>query len=105
MGPREKRLGRFRSTCLPLPTSPAMSPLPSQTSCPYHSPPADQSTASRPPGASSACLPAYFEASDAYRQRLENEIGYLTGKTSSAQGVISQTNDRSDVVDRETLRA
>ena len=46
-------------------------------------------------GVSAACLPAYFEASDAYRQRLENEIGYLTGKTSSAQGVISQVRPES----------
>jgi len=46
-----------------------------------------------------------FEASDAYRQRLENEIGFLTGKTHSAQGVVTQTNQRSDVVDKETLRA
>merc|ERR1719382_295324 len=28
-------------------------------------------------GVSAACLPAYFEALDAYRQRLENEIGHL----------------------------
>ena len=56
-------------------------------------------------GVSAACLPAYFEASDAYRQRLENEVGYLAGRTSSAQAVVSQTNQRSDVVDTETLRA
>merc|ERR1719454_954191 len=28
-------------------------------------------------GVSAACLPAYFEALDAFRQRLENEIGHL----------------------------
>ena len=58
-------------------------------------------------GVSAACLPAYFEASgqsggfatliaitreisDAYRQRLENEIGYFAGKTNSGNTQISQ---------------
>ena len=41
-------------------------------------------------GVSAACLPAYFEASDAYRQRLENEIGFLSGRTSTAQSVVTQ---------------
>lgn len=31
-------------------------------------------------GVSAACLPAYFEAVDSYRQRLENEIGHMGGK-------------------------
>merc|ERR1719158_1472437 len=35
-------------------------------------------------GVSAACLPAYFEALDSYRQRLENEITY--GKTHTTAG-------------------
>ena len=59
-------------------------------------------------GVSAACLPAYFEASgqwcealkllkrlarsfkDAYRQRLENEIGYFAGQTDTGNNQISQ---------------
>ena len=55
-------------------------------------------------GVSAACLPAYFEASDAYRQRLENEVGFLAGRASSGQAVVSQTNQRSDRLDTETLK-
>ena len=54
-------------------------------------------------GVSAACLPAYFEASDAYRQRLENEVGYLAGRTHSGQAVVSQTNQRSDLLHTEAL--
>ena len=56
-------------------------------------------------GVSAACLPAYFEASDAYRQRLENEVGYHAGRATSGQAVVSQTNQRSDLLDTESLRA
>ena len=59
-------------------------------------------------GVSAACLPAYFEASgqwlgcgglitgivklipDAYRQRLENEIGYFAGTTDTGNNQITQ---------------
>merc|ERR1719275_140624 len=35
-------------------------------------------------GVSAACLPAYFEALDAFRQRLENEIGHLGSQGSGS---------------------
>jgi len=55
-------------------------------------------------GVSAACLPAYFEASDAYRQRLENEIGYFAGLTDSSNNEVSNTVDKSDKLDEETLK-
>jgi len=55
-------------------------------------------------GVSAACLPAYFEASDAYRQRLENEIGYFAGKTETGNNQITQTVDKSDNLDDKILK-
>merc|ERR1711915_984353 len=55
-------------------------------------------------GVSAACLPAYFEASDSYRQRLENEIGYHVGKAGSGSGQISQTNKQSETAQEQTLK-
>jgi len=55
-------------------------------------------------GVSAACLPAYFEASDSYRQRLENEIGYFAGKTDTGKNQISQTVGKSDNLDNQILK-
>merc|ERR1712110_432735 len=55
-------------------------------------------------GVSAACFRAYFEASDAYRQRLENEIGYFAGKADTGNSQISQTVDKSDNLDDQILR-
>jgi len=55
-------------------------------------------------GVSAACLPAYFEASDAYRQRLENEIGYFAGQTDNGNDQISQTADKTEKIDEQTLK-
>ena len=41
---------------------------------------------------------------DAYRQRLENEIGYFAGLTDSSNNQISNTVDKSDKLDEETLK-
>jgi len=52
-------------------------------------------------GVSAACLPAYFEALDSYRQRLENEITYgkthntAGGQTGRAGGLIVPTGGQS----------
>lgn len=52
-------------------------------------------------GVSAACLPAYFEALDSYRQRLENEITYgkthttAGGQPSRAGGLIVPTGGQS----------
>jgi len=55
-------------------------------------------------GVSAACLPAYFEASDSYRQRLENEIGYFAGLTSTGNNQVTQVVDKSDKLDEQTLK-
>jgi len=36
-------------------------------------------------GVSAACLPAYFEAVDSYRQRLENEVGWHAGQNANSR--------------------
>ena len=46
----------------------------------------------RSSGVSASCLPAYFEAVDAYRQRLENEIGFLTNHRDDSNSQLSQTS-------------
>jgi len=43
-------------------------------------------------GVSAACLPSYFEALDAFRQRLENEITYMSKKTSKSKSIASSTS-------------
>merc|ERR1712227_960238 len=42
-------------------------------------------------GVNAACLPAYFEAYDAYTQRLENEVGWQAEKTGKIQQLVSST--------------
>jgi len=55
-------------------------------------------------GVSAACLPSYFEALDAYRQRLENEVGYQAGKTGAGQSQVSQTHQQAEVSQEQTLK-
>jgi len=55
-------------------------------------------------GVSAACLPSYFEALDAYRQRLENEVGYHAAKTGVSQAKVSQTSLQSEVSQEQTLK-
>jgi len=55
-------------------------------------------------GVSAACLPSYFEALDAYRQRLENEVGYHAAKTGASQAKVSQTNIKAEASHEQTLK-
>lgn len=55
-------------------------------------------------GVSAACLPSYFEALDAYRQRLENEVGFHAAKTGAGQAKVSQTNLQSETSQEQTLK-
>jgi len=54
-------------------------------------------------GVSAACLPSYFEALDAYRQRLENEITYQTKNTLKTQTVVTSTNLQMEEAQKATL--
>merc|ERR1712168_175605 len=45
-------------------------------------------------GVSAACLPSYFEALDAYRQRLENEITYQTKSSLKSQSVVTSIGNK-----------
>merc|ERR1719402_865486 len=45
-------------------------------------------------GVSAACLPAYFEALDSYRQRLENEVGFQWGKTKTGSSTVASTTGK-----------
>lgn len=55
-------------------------------------------------GVSAACLPSYFEALDAYRQRLENEVGFHAGKAGTSQGKIAETNQQAETAQEQTLK-
>merc|ERR1711970_83256 len=55
-------------------------------------------------GVSAACLPSYFEALDAYRQRLENEVTFHAARAGTNQGKISQTNKQSETAQEQTLK-
>merc|ERR1719430_1391137 len=50
-------------------------------------------------GVTAACLPAYFEAYDAYIQRLENEAGWQIGRAKKVQNLVKET--RADLEDSE----
>jgi len=51
-------------------------------------------------GVSAACLPAYFEAYDAYIQRLENEAGWQIGRADKISELVAET--KADLKDSET---
>merc|ERR1712128_1026 len=55
-------------------------------------------------GVSAACLPSYFEALDAYRQRLENEVGFHAAKIGTNTGTVSKTNQQSETLQEQTLK-
>merc|ERR1712098_65170 len=55
-------------------------------------------------GVSAARLPSYFEALDAYRQRLENEVTFHAAKAGTNQGKISQANQKSETAQEQTLK-
>merc|ERR1712025_1063907 len=55
-------------------------------------------------GVSAACLPSYFEALDAYRQRLENEITYLTKQTSKTKSLARSTSVKMDDAQEAILK-
>merc|ERR1711892_913584 len=55
-------------------------------------------------GVSAACLPSYYEALDAYRQRLENEVGYHAGKSGASQAKVTQTNKKAETSQEQTLK-
>merc|ERR1712002_73735 len=55
-------------------------------------------------GVTSACLPAYFEAYDAYTQRLENEVKYQTKEGNRVQGLVTDSQTKLDSSQEELLR-
>lgn len=106
-GPSSKELGKVQDIHMP-----ALADIPS-----YIPPPITQvmsisfGTSGKPvygvktsSGVSAACLPSYFEALDAYRQRLENEVGFHAAKAGVSQGQVSQTNQQSAVAQEQTLK-
>jgi len=50
-------------------------------------------------GVTAACLPAYFEAYDAYIQRLENEAGWQIGSAAKMKTLVEET--KADLLDSE----
>lgn len=56
-------------------------------------------------GVNAACLPAYFEAYDAYAQRLENEVGWQVDQSSKVQRLISSTKEDLEKSQEELLKA
>jgi len=106
-GPSSKELGKVQDIHMP-----ALADIPS-----YIPPPITQvmsisfGTSGKPvygvktsSGVSAACLPSYFEALDAYRQRLENEVSFHAAKAGASQGKVSQTNQKSEVAQEQTLK-
>eukprot|EP00090_Calanus_glacialis_P020617 TRINITY_DN3180_c0_g1_i1.p1 TRINITY_DN3180_c0_g1~~TRINITY_DN3180_c0_g1_i1.p1 ORF type:complete len:593 (+),score=149.12 TRINITY_DN3180_c0_g1_i1:61-1839(+) len=106
-GPSSKELGKVQNIHMP-----ALADIPS-----YIPPPITQvmsisfGTSGKPvygvktsSGVSAACLPSYFEALDAYRQRLENEVGFHAAKAGVSQGKVAQTNQQSEVAQEQTLK-
>merc|ERR1712121_46567 len=106
-GPGSKELGKVQNIHLP-----ALANIPS-----YIPPPITQvmsisfGTSGKPvygvktsSGVSAACLPSYFEALDAYRQRLENEIGFHLAKIGTGQNQVSQTNRQTSTAQEQTLK-
>lgn len=55
-------------------------------------------------GVNAACLPAYFEAYDAYTHRLENEVNFLTKEGTRIQGLIDTGRDNLHKSQEELLR-
>jgi len=55
-------------------------------------------------GVNSACLPAYFEAYDAYTHRLENEVNYQTKEGDRVQGIVKDSKTQLDTSQEELLR-
>merc|ERR1711872_160841 len=106
-GPGSKELGKVQNIHLP-----ALADIPT-----YIPPPITQvmsisfGTSGKPvygvktsSGVSAACLPSYFEALDAYRQRLENEVTFHAAKAGTNQGKISQANQKSETAQEQTLK-
>lgn len=56
-------------------------------------------------GVNAACLPAYFEAYDAYTQRLENEVGWQVERSSVVQNLVSSTKVDLEKSQEELLKA
>jgi len=56
-------------------------------------------------GVTAACLPAYFEAYDAYIQRLENEAGWQIGKAKKVQNLVKETQADLEDSEEELLKA
>jgi len=55
-------------------------------------------------GVNSACLPAYFEAYDAYTHRLENEVGWMNKEGNRVQGIIAGSQSQLERSQEELLR-
>jgi len=55
-------------------------------------------------GVNAACLPAYFEAYDAYTHRLENEVNYLSKEGNRIQDLIDTTREQQSKSQEELLR-
>merc|ERR1712198_393129 len=55
-------------------------------------------------GVNAACLPAYFEAYDAYTHRLENEVNYLSKEGNRIQNLIDTTREQQSKSQEELLR-
>jgi len=56
-------------------------------------------------GVNAACLPAYFEAYDAYTQRLENEVGWQAEKTGKIQQLVSSSQSDLTKSQEELLKS
>jgi len=56
-------------------------------------------------GVNAACLPAYFEAYDAYTQRLENEVGWQVERSSVVQNLVSSTKQELEKSQEDLLKA
>jgi len=55
-------------------------------------------------GVNAACLPAYFEAYDAYTQRLENEVGWQVERSSVVQNLVSSTKQELEKSQEDLLK-
>lgn len=55
-------------------------------------------------GVTAACLPAYFEAYDAYTHRLENEVSWQIGEGNRAQSLVSNSRNTLESSQEELLR-
>jgi len=105
--PRSKEVGRVSNVRLP-----ALADVPGYVPPPITSVMSITYGASGKPvygvktasGVNSACLPAYFEAYDAYTHRLENEVQFQTKEGGRVKDLITDSQSRLDSSQEELLR-